>query len=428
MDSTDTRTGPGADIDIDPDDVHDAYDRAGYAELTDAQLFDVAAHAVSVPRRDPASSFVLHAPLELMARRLLLPLVPPGSRRPVREQMIRVAAAYERAGAPVEPPRAVPFDSAADARRGLLDAIAAGDLERVDAAASHLLDRATLDEVMVLAGPTVDALAAAGHAPIAFFFANRLASTSRSSLTLLRGPLRELARAPQLRVEWVREAGAPTGTATALVRALARTPQLGLPGNDFIFPLVHRVDADGVARDVVDGSLPGRSAEAAAAILRVAARSMLQDDPAHAPYGWTHCLTLPHAICEILPWLPDRRVASAVAATYVVAFRAGESRGPLDTDWIPGRTPTGLLEALDAGPDVAGAAWFHAPERELARALPVLIGRAAGHHDAHVVKYTLACLAAAERDRAQRSLYYAAAASLVAWWSARSDTAFREDL
>ncbi|HEX4775424.1 MAG TPA: hypothetical protein VFW74_01510, partial [Acidimicrobiia bacterium] len=102
--------------------------------------------------------------------------------------------------------------------------------------------------------------------------------------------------------------------------------------------------------------------------------------------------------------------------------------GPLDSDWSPERTRTGLLEALDASPEVAGAAWFHASAHDLASALPVLIGRAAGHHDAHVVKYTLACLAAAERDRAQRSLYYAAAASLVAWWSARSDTAFREDL
>jgi hypothetical protein len=57
-----------------------------------------------------------------------------------------------------------------------------------------------------------------------------------------------------------------------------------------------------------------------------------------------------------------------------------------------------------------------------------MIGRAAVHEDAHVVKYTLACLAAAERDRAQRSLYMAAAASLAAWWAQRPQTAFRDDL
>jgi hypothetical protein len=342
--------------------------------------------------------------------------------------MLRVAAAYERAGAPAEPPAPATFDSVGDAGRALLDAIAAGDLERVDAVAAHVLERATLDEVMALAGPTLDALGAAGHAPIAFFFATRLASTGRSPLTLLRGALRELARAPHLRGEWGPGAAAPAGTAEQLVRALASTPRLGLPGTDFIFPLVHQVDTNGIAREVIDGNLPGRSTEAAAATLRVAACSMLQDDPAHAPYGWTHCLTLPHAICEILPWLPDRRVASAVAATYVVAFRAGESRGSLDTGWVPERVSTGLLDALDAGPDVAGAAWFHAPDHELARALPALIGRAATHDDAHVVKYTLACLGAAERDRAQRSLYYAAAASLVAWWSVHSGDALREDL
>src|SRR5262249_44452226 len=150
---------------------------------------------------------------------------------------------------------------------------------------------------------------------------------------LLRPLLRELARAPQLRVEWVREATTPQGDESSLTAALARTPRLGLPASDFIFPLVHQVDANGVARDVIETTIPADVSRATVAILRVGARSMLQDDPAFARYGWTHCLTLPHAILEIIPWLPDPRAAAAVAATYVAAFRAGEARDALDTGW-----------------------------------------------------------------------------------------------
>ena len=79
-------------------------------------------------------------------------------------------------------------------------------------------------------------------------------------------------------------------------------------------------------------------------------------------------------------------------------------------------------------PAVAASSWYHASDAMLEQALPELIGRAAIHEDAHVAKYTLACLAAAERDRAQRSLYLAAAASLAAWWAQRPHTAFRDDL
>src|SRR6478735_6950008 len=173
-------------------------------------------------------------------------------------------------------------------------------------------------------------LAAAGHAPIAFFLLHRVGATNRSALALLRPLIRELARAPQLRVTWVDAAASPGGDESALSAALARTPRLGLPGNDFIFPLVHQVDANGVARDVIDPAMPRDVTVAARAALRVATGSMLQDDPAFAPYGWTHCLTLPQAIVELFPWLSNRQRAAAIAATYVVAFRSGESHADVD--------------------------------------------------------------------------------------------------
>src|SRR4051794_24602806 len=407
---------------IDPDDLHDQYDRAGFGNLSDAQLFDRAAAIVSVPRHDEANSFVLHAPLELMARRLLLPVVPPRLRRAARERLVWVAARYERAGDPVEPPGKIAYASFGAVRQALLAALAEGDLDGVDAAATQLLDGATVDEVLSLAEPTIDMLSAAGHAPIGFFLAGRLATTSRAALRLLRPTMRELARSPGLRVRWVGQAEAPSGDEARLTRALARTPQLGLPGNHYIFPIVDQVDAGGLARDVLRGSMPAEIAAAARATLRVAVHSMLQDDPLFAPYGWTHCLSLPQAIFDIMPWLAGQPRAAAVAATYVVGFRAAESAHVIDPGWSPEPTSTKPLDALDDEPAVAAAAWYHASEAMLEHALPELIGAAAIHPDAHVAKYTLACLAASERDRAQRSLYLAAAASLAAWWAQRPPT------
>jgi hypothetical protein len=414
---------------LDLNDIGTEYERAGLDDLTDGQLFDDAARIVSLPRNDAANSFVLHAPLELMARQLLLPLVPPNGRRAVRERIVWVAAKYEQFGPPMEPAPEAEFTSLADARAALLAALAAGDLAAVDAAARPILERGTLDEIMMLAAPTLDMLAAAGHAPIGFFLASRLATIGRSAPTLLRPTLRELARAPQLRVHWQRDPTLTAGSPQGLMEALAHTPRLGLPGNDFIFPIVHQVDDGGVAREVLDGNLPTDVTTAAATTLRAAVQSMLQDDSQYAPYGWTHCLTLPHAIFEVMPWLPDAPTAAAIAATYVVGFRAAEGAHDLRVDWAPEPAPAvDLVDSLAAPPTVAAAAWYHASADSTARALPALIGRAAAHEDAHLAKYTLACLAAAERDRGHASAYLAAAASLSGWWATHGDTALRDDL
>ena len=404
----------------DPDDVHDRFDDDGFAELSDARLFDLAASVVAIPKRDAADSFMLHAPLELMARQLLLPLVAPRHRRAVRERILWVAASYARAGDAVEPPLVPAFTSISAARDALVDALSVGDLFQADTAASWLLDTASFDDVMTLAGSTLDMLGAAAHAAIAFFLTSRLATTSRSSLRLLRPVLHELAREPQFRLEWTGHADPPIGTEAQFATALANTPRLGLPGSDFIYPIVHQVDHSDLARGLIEPTVPSETAQATRATLRVAALSMLQDDPAFAPYGWTHCLTLPQGVLEILPWLPDPHRATATAATYVVGFRAAEGRRTIDLDWSPEPTSVEPLASLEQGPDIAGRAWFHASEASIAMDLPELIGRAAMHEDAHLAKYTYACLAAAERDPEQRSMYLAAAAHLAAWWTART--------
>ena len=224
----------------------------------------------------------------------------------------------------------------------------------------------------------------------------RPATVPRSAL--LRPLVREVARLPELRVEWTRgEIEARGRDAAGFADVLARTPRLGLPGSDFIFPTVHQVDAGGQAHDVIAGSLPPDLAAAGDAILRVAATSMIQDDATYAPYGWSHCLTLPQSVLGIIPWVESPTAATAIAATYVVAFRAAQSSRDIDMDRPPERTRVGARDAIDADPETAASAVFHASDAERAAIIPELAARAAVHEDAHLAKYTLACFDAADR-------------------------------
>ena len=77
-------------------------------------------------------------------------------------------------------------------------------------------------------------------------------------------------------------------------------------------------------------------------------------------------------------------------------------------------------DAIDSDPGTAASAVYHAADVELSTIIPELAARAATHEDAHLAKYTLACLDAAADDPSQRRLYLAAAAYLGAWWSNQS--------
>jgi hypothetical protein len=103
-----------------------------------------------------------------------------------------------------------------------------------------------------------------------------------------------------------------------------------------------------------------------------------------------------------------------IAATYCLGFRATLGRVRLRHPFAPERR-TGSTPP-QRQPSAVAAAVFNAraDERETIRAQ--LVERAALHVDAHLVKYTVACLVAAERDPQETALYHAAAAYLGAWW------------
>lgn len=372
-----------------------------------------------VPRDHEADSFVLHAPLELAARSALLPMIEPTSRQEARERIVQMAADYA-AYAPMitGDRRSLPVPT----RAQLSAVLASGDLEQVDAAAMGLADGSSTDELTsLLADVVVASLAAAAHGSIFVYQLPRTLVRSRPAASMVRPLLRELARHADWTLRWIerRSSTEPSGD---LQECLLAPPSAGELDSNFIFPTMSLVDRSGLAAALLDG--PTREAtvpNARRILLRVAAWSMVQDDAASAPYGWSHCLTMPQATLGIAGLCQDPATAVAVAATYVLGFRSTLGKVALVPNWSP--APAAHLELpdlLDAGPDAAASRVWYADPGEVDVIVRHLATNAATHCDAHLVKYTLACFDAARDDPDASRLFLAAAAFLAAWW--RGDT------
>ncbi len=363
--------------------------RLTYAEQltwTDERLLAWAADVVAVPRVDPADSFVLHAPLELLARAALLPRVAPDVRDEARERVVGLVDAFAQSGDAVEGQLSPDHASVGEACAALVKSIGAGDLEEVDRHAAWLGGRASVAELRTGLGPAVaPSLAAAGHASILLHLMGRAPALGPG---LLRGPVRELARHPD---QVVPVDGLALG-AGPLAGALLAAPLLGLPDSSFILPMVRH---GGPAAAVLLADVSDDPVDALRAVSRVAALAMVQEGPDHVPYGWTHALTIPQAVLSLGL---EPRLAVALAGTQLIGFRASMGSRTLDP-----MEP--LLPTTDLGP------------LELATA-------ASRHGDAHVVKYTLAALDAAAYDPERRDLYLAAANRLHEWWWEQPDDGF----
>jgi hypothetical protein len=277
----------------------------------------------------------------------------------------------------------------------------AGDAEGTDAGITFLCSRLSAQELRVaLADEVVPCLGSAGHAPILLAALPEAAAHFGDLNGLLRAPVRALAFGQRLR--WIDEPQVEQQAWDAhadLFDALAEPEHVQSPDLS-IAPTMLAVQANGFAARTLSRALRGRSlAECRSALTRIGALSMLQDDPASAPYGWTHCLTLPQALLSLAAHSTDSSRCVRAAATYALGFRATLGRVRLD----PAR------------------------KAKLSRSVASLISNAAVHRDTHLVKYTLACLKAAHEDPAARELYLAAAAYLADWWarqSLRSDGRF----
>jgi hypothetical protein len=362
---------------------------------------------------------VLHAPLELLARAGLLPYVQPSSRDAARARVRWLDAEYEGAGEPVEPPSAIDVESVGDGAARLVAALAAGDLDDVDRLAKWVGEHVTATELrQLLAQPVAASLAAAAHASILLYLLPRVALAADVPVTILRGPARELARHPEWQLRWFDDPTDDVSTPTSLENALLEVPMLGLPGSNFIFPIMNQAEESGIAAKLLSGVIGGDPEPAGRDLAHIAALSMLQESPEQAPYGWSHCLTMPQAVIALAGHGSEPRTAVAVASTHVVGFRAALGERILDAAYAPARTATtDLNEAIQAGQSTAASMVWHAPAEQLDAIVTELATRAALHHDAHLVKYTLACFDAAAADPSRRRLFLAAAASLSAWWA-----------
>ncbi len=382
-------------------------------DTSDARLVADVGELLAVPREDPADSFVLHAPLELVAAAALLPFVTPARRDQAREHISAIASEFEAFGPPVAEPANAGYDSVPVAAGHLVAALDRGELDDIDHVARWLGRAASSAELRtLLAADVIPRLAAAAHAPIFLFELPRVAPRGEVTGELLRGLARELGRAPEWRLHWIdsvdhdRTATTHTGVnADAMFDAIASTPLARRePGaTPFIYPVMSHVDDGGLAAEqlgTVTG--PGDIGERARAVLHAAAWSMLLEPGDHSPYGWSHCLTMPQAVLGLAGTV-DPSMALAVASTYVVGFRSALAVNPLEPVFPTEDPRLPLPEAIDAGPTVAAAAVWHLPDLAMADVVGELATRASVQRDAHLVKYTLACVDAAATDRAHHA-------------------------
>jgi len=373
--------------------------------MHDPDLLASVCATLAIPKAttEAVSSFVLHAPLELLARAALLERVPAESRRLARRRIELLATLYSAEGEPLPAPQATPELS-------LAEAIDAGDLAGIDGAVVALAATTCPAGIPPLLGDVlVDRLGAAGHANILMALVTRHPSPAGASM-LLRGLAREVGKHPDWRVQ----STLPAVGSGDLAAACARLDPVGPAPGWGIYPLVARGEEHGVVTALLDAVAADRVA-ARQTLPRLAAQTMLQGPAEQAPYGWTHCLTLTQGALTAGA-AGDRELA--VAAAHVASHWSAHGRGTLVPDYVPAPGTLSLGAALAQSPaDAATAAW-HTDDPGV---WTELIARAATAHDAHHVKYTLACLDAARDDPAAERLFRSACAYLAAWWAASPD-------
>jgi hypothetical protein len=408
----------------DAPDAGDGWANSPVSRLSDAALADAVAGAITPPKREADTSFLIHAPLELAARAALLPIVAPGAREQVRRRIASIAAQYARAGEEVEDrPGAYPNEKVAAG--ALRAAIREGDLDEVDAAVLYLLPCVSpLDLRRALATDIMPMLGAAAHIPIFLAGLPRLEARLANAGALLRAPLRKLTRYSMYRLSWpdsAKAADAADLSGEALFEAL-RSPPPVHSDSVYIAPTMLAVEAGGYAERLLGAATAGLPVDAAArAILRIGALSMLQDDAANAPYGWSHALTMPQGVLCCADVVSDKTALIRTAATHALGFRATQGTVRLVDE--PPQKPRSD-EMFNVAPVDAAGAVYHADEGEFGKIRTALASRAAAHRDAHLAKYTLAAFDAAARDPEAARLFLAAAAYLGAWWDANPDESF----
>ena len=409
---------------ISPDRVAESYHSGKLEALSQAELFRAAAHIVSQPKLD-LNSFRLHAPLEIMARYNLLPLVSTADLDLARIQIVATASHYQAGGEGVSPPERIRIARSSDAAANLRRAVQEGDVARADALCLSLAGAGGLQELLdAITDLTLRTLTGAAHTHIGLMLMTRMSSdVGHTALGLARAGVRSLAQAPGLNLKRVTIHRTLKDPETELASILRAVPVVSPQGPGMMAMMQATEQADLPDRLLGDALLSNadevRCESALRTACRIAALSMLEDKPEPAKYYWTHCLTLPHAAWALTRFLPGRSFAAEAAhtaATWVMAIRASHGNGNLKPLPELERLEMDLTEALVHSPRAAASvAWF-ARQDERPRIERTIATEAAIRNDAHLVKYAWACLDAAAQDPTHAPLFHAAAAYLCAIW------------
>lgn len=408
---------------IAPHKVVQSYKSRHLADLSDRHLCAAATRIVAEPDENP-SSFTLHAPLELMARFSLLPLVRPADREMARMQIVASVAAYQEEAKPTPLPTAhAPFPDLATAEREMAAAHKAADSARLEAMTLQLARQAgNAAVVRILTPVALPSLGAAAHAHIGLWLLLRHGGSGgdAQAAALLRNAVRMVASEPGARLKSfsgmdlriAKPARGSVDVAGEILTKLATAPDIGKEETHGIRGLMEAAERSGVADrlfgELMRTHLVDDDIDAGfRAIAKVAAHIMLQSDNLDA-----HRMTQPQAAFGLSHYHPARKLALGSALVWITGYRAEGDKSRLDFDFQPPPAPPGmgLREALEAAPEVAASRfWWSAPE-EAGQAYELLATEAAVRGKQHFVKYTRACFDMAALHPPDERLYLAAAA------------------
>lgn len=419
---------------IDPKEIVDEYERRHLDVLSDGELYRQSAAVVSVPPATGQTSFTLHAPLEIIARYGLLPLVDPRQRSLARLQMATSAAAFGAGVKPTPLPDAVsPFASLSEAQKEFTQTFHSADPDGLEAITLQIADQFGTSSLVHLLTPlALPTLTGASHSHIGLWLLLRHGMAGDvGGAALLRAGVRKLASKPELQLKSF--SGMNISGSTPLRKTSAEierevldklsNPTKGDPRSNSmqsLFDLGEKTgNADRLFSDFIRHDLTNSQIDAAfRAVLRVCAHSMLQDSVDDAKFGWSHCLTLPQAACGLSALNMDRKLALASTLVWIVAYRSVRSKRALDFGWKPDRLDQkiSIHEAFHTSPTIAAARAWHAEESEIPEVVTALATHASIRNDQHLAKYTRACLDMGGFDPSHRHVYLAAAAHLCGLW------------
>ncbi|MEZ5217521.1 MAG: hypothetical protein R2705_24130, partial [Ilumatobacteraceae bacterium] len=190
---------------IHQDDVTGASTARILEGLTDSELLDAAGRLLSIPRSGTATSFTLHAPLELMARARLLRLVSAPRREAARHRIAQIAAAWSASDEPAQvgddvEPEGPPLHV-------LVEAVRDGDPETADRAFVALCAHRDQDQIVDdLVDVMLPRLGGAAHGAIFLELLPQFRPAGVNPALMARTLLRDIARHPDWRLRWFERA------------------------------------------------------------------------------------------------------------------------------------------------------------------------------------------------------------------------------